>query len=138
MKDENKNEDANLQSPKDNPETIDPEFISDLPPEVREMVKFQLSSFTGKLPNPLINKLTPDHITNIIDNEKQEDNNRYKYAWSDRYFKAFYVVLVVGFLVFLITYLKSNDSELLIKILEILVAFASGVGVGIGYMSIKK
>jgi len=136
MAEENKDENNKLEPQPKNvkPSDEDQELISQLPPEVRENIKFHLSSFrAGGYPNPLVEKLTPEHIAEIISNDRQEDQNRYKYAWSSRFFRAFYVLMTLACLIFLIIFLKDNDSALLIKIIEYVIVFCGGLGAGIGY-----
>ena len=92
---------------KNREETINPEILNDLPPEVRDQVSLMISrsSYQGVMPNPLVEKLTPEHITQIIDASVADDNNNYKFITSNRIFKLIYTVICLAAFFLLLLFL---------------------------------
>lgn len=86
--------------------------------------------FSGRLPNPLADKIEPKHIDKILENVEKEDQREYKYANKRKNHETFYIVLFVLFMIFLIWFLAKDSPEIFDKILDIGVGFIGGIGGG--------
>jgi hypothetical protein len=53
---------------KNNANSIEPELLKGLPPEAENIVRMTMSSTVSPLINPLSEKITPEHISKIIEN----------------------------------------------------------------------
>lgn len=118
------------------------EIIEKLDPDDRKVItkSFQLmmSGFTPSPITPIIKKLTPEHITKIIDYSESEDKRHYRYASWNRFYFTLYVLAAIAVFIFLTIYLSKGNMDLYIKIVELLIAFAGGFGLGVGYKNSKK
>lgn len=116
---------------------IPPEVLKDLPAEQQERIKafirttFSMYSFSGQIPNPVLQKLTPEHITKVIDNthisdqrdrDERKDIRGYnlKLVWTG----LFVFLALVGFLVI------ENQIDLLKYLSIALFSFVGGYGLG--------
>ena len=104
-----------------------PEEFQHLPPDIQ---RFMSASYVGPMPNPLYDKLTPEHITAIINAGVKEDERRFKYFSSERNYKVFYFLSGLVVLALLTFFLLPYDKEMYTKIVEWTLVFASGSGVG--------
>jgi hypothetical protein len=119
--------------------SIDPEILENLSPELGKQISMMVtrSSYQGPLPNPLIEKLTEEHITKIIDASIQDDDRSYKFATSDRYFTLIYIILGLGIFLTLFFCLINKDIELLKDLLKIILGFITGGLSGYGFKTLK-
>lgn len=108
------------------------EIIDNLPPELKKVMEFSMHRYTGPMPNPLISKITPEHIEKIIDASDKSNERAYVDAKSTRKYALTYVIIGVLFIVFLVLFLVERDKELLNNIIErgvlIIAGFAGGYG----------
>lgn len=67
---------------------IPQEFFDKLPEEVQVSLRtaFSMQSFSGRLPSPLLEKLTPEHIDSLIEGSREEDARDYSLESSSRWF----------------------------------------------------
>ena len=116
---------------------IEPEILEKLPPEAKKQIKAQLSmmSVTAPLQNPLARKITPEHISRIIDLSEKDSTNAYKDTRASRRFAFGYVLIFVGLFVFLTIFLTPLDKDLYQSIITFLLTFLAGVGGGFGVKS---
>lgn len=77
------------------------------------------------------------HVSTFLDYTHEEDMEDRAYRKSGRWFLLGYVLLAVAVAVFLILFFYSRDRELLLKLFELGVAFAGGVGTGYGFKVYK-
>jgi len=90
----------------------------------------------GRAPShPIFDKFTPEHVGKFLDYSHDDDVHEYTLARENRWFYLAYVVLAIGFLVFLIVFLTPSHKDLLTDILRLLLAFAGGFGAGFGLKS---
>ena len=102
-----------------------------VPREIREQITAFISSESGPSPHPLISKITEEHITKMIDCTDAEGEREHSSRTRIQIFSFIIILLGLGFLVFLITYL-SDTQNLLGNILLGLGAFMGGMGTGFG------
>jgi hypothetical protein len=101
--------------------------------KVRELVRreaFGMFQF-GPAPNPLVEKMTEEHITKVIDNS-EADNKR-----SDYRIKFLAVILTIGFIAICGMFLYAGQSALLKEILTLFITFAGGFAGGYGFKAYK-
>jgi len=112
---------------------IPPEFLEAIPEEERHRVisiirSKMFASFTRET-NPIYEKVSPDHITAIINNSEGQDKRDRKERGNIRLMNLGMFILVLAFLVFIIIFLIENENMLHLIITAFL-AFAGGFGVG--------
>lgn len=115
------------------------EILDSLPPEVQETVKIamSMSSFTGRMPNPLLTKINESHITTILQQSGIEENNNYKDSQSSKLYSLVYVIIFVALVIFLIVFLVDRDKDLLFKLSERVLYIVGGFGGGYGFKAYK-
>ncbi len=108
-------------------------LLSEAPPEVRKqvgrMVQMTGMSFTGPVPNPLTQKMTPEHIGKIIEyTEADSQRDDRQLTSSRRYaFAAFCVALAfIGIL--LVIFVLNDERDLALQVLALAGAFGGGFG----------
>ncbi len=115
-------------------ETLIPDEIYENIPEedrdrIESIVSQTLISGVMRQNHPLSEKITPEHITKLIDNSEARDVRDYQERKSNRWYHLAVLVISLVFLAFLIIFLK-EDKELLYKVIIAIISFAGGFGVG--------
>lgn len=125
--------------PKDgNPETIDPEVIEGLPPEIKKVFEFGMLQMRSGPHNPIMDKLEPQHIDKILSIAEKDEEHSDKQTTKRRRYNLVYVLLGISVFIFLIVYLIEIDKELLLKILAAITLFGAGFGGGYGYRYLRS
>lgn len=120
------------------PEVLPPaiaEALKKAPPEVKQAIT-QMSMFSATGPmmppmHPLLNKLSPDQITKVLDYMRDSEKDTIKLHSSGRWFHLGYAILTIAFLVFLIVFLK-DSKDILFDVIKTIVALAGAVAGGYG------
>lgn len=115
------------------------EFVKEMPPFMLREMRFMAQLFSGgsgSVLHTLLGKFNESHIDKFLDSLRQDDQNKYKYYSSNRWFHLAYVGIGVSLLVFIFVLFADNQT-ILSDILKILVAFAGGLGSGYGLRSAK-
>jgi len=113
------------------------EELKDMPPAVRRM--FMASMSSGPVPNPIFEKVTRDHITQIIEQHGQEDERAYNYStYGRRYVFAGFVVSLILVLFILIYFPLVGLEEHIGVVLAGLGGLAAGFAGGYGYARARK
>jgi len=86
------------------------------------------SSMT-KSTSHLTEKITSEHITNIINNSDSQDKRDRDERKGQRKHNLLIFVISLVFLVFIIVFLK-EDKDLLYKLIIAVISFLGGVGIG--------
>jgi len=123
-----------------NSDEIDPSaVIEELPPDVKRVVETGLSiqRFTGTMPNPILSKITPEHIDKILGISEKEEENDFKSSKAKRGYNLIYVILFISLFIFLTIYLVGDNTDLYQEIIKIMVAVIGGFGGGYGYKSYR-
>jgi hypothetical protein len=119
------------------PAEIIEKALESAPPGIKEQIMTIFAAERwGPFPNPLIAKLTPEHITKLIDCAEEESKRSHSRHRIGRWQALIYFGLCLGFIVFLIVFLQ-NKEALLKDILIAILAFLGGGGVALGLMSFK-
>jgi hypothetical protein len=116
------------------------ELFDKLPPEVKQQITFLSSHQRIGLPpsNPIANKVTSEHIGEIIKIADNDSEREFKDNISTRRYSLTYFVLSLLFLTFLIVFLSQVDKALLIDVLKVFIGFLGGLGLGAYGMSRKS
>lgn len=125
-------------TPDKQPEEINiPEIVDSMPEEIRNVVETTSMMFSGRLPNPISKKITPEHISVLIEAATKEDERQFDYAKQGRWFNFIIFLVLIALFVFLIIYLSNSNSELLSEIIKAAIFIAAGFGSGYGYCKSK-
>jgi hypothetical protein len=89
---------------------------------VLRVISRQFMAMISGRSNPLLDKISPEHITEILNNSRRQD-------FSDKIYNVIILCICLAFLVFLIVYLQSQ-KDLLEKVILAFLSFAAGFGVG--------
>lgn len=112
------------------------EFLnkSKAPADVKRIIG-QMGAFQFMAPsvNPIVQKLSPQHIDKLLDYSHQESQNSYKLESHGRWFHLTYALFIIAFLAFLVIFLAKDNAVLFSDILKVLVVFAGGFGSGFGF-----
>lgn len=123
-------------SPSDNggSKVEEAEILETLPPEVKKVIEmgFSMQRISGSMPNPLLSKVTEGHINKILEIADKEENNSFSDKQSSKKYNAFYFLISILFVVFLIVFLVGKDKDLLLAIIEKSTYFLGGFGSGYG------
>lgn len=145
--DKNKNENKKELEKKDNKKEssqedlpIPAEVFETLPKEVQVSLKsmYSMQSFSGRAPSPLLEKLTPEHISSLIEGSMEENVRDYSLITSSRWFRLAYVLMGVGMFIFLTYFFGQSNESLYQDIIKMVVIFVGGFGVGLGFRSKKR
>lgn len=114
-------------------EVFPKEFLEAIPEEDRGRVKAVISqmmiSSNVRPRNPLLNKITSEHITSILSNSNQQDERRWTDKNWDRLYKG--VIFSISMVVVLVViYVLRDNQEALKIVMTALLSFGAGFGVG--------
>ncbi len=116
---------------KEDSEAIDPEIMDDMPEVFRKSL--EMTMISGRMPHPLMSKLTPEHVTKIIDSSEKEDVRRYKFSREGRWLAYGAFVILILLFIFLVIYLSGINEELLMEIIKAAIFVIAGFSGGYGY-----
>ena len=133
-------EDSNKKKAEDAETSIIPEeILESIPVEERgkvvSIIKQSMFSSITKRSNPIAEKITSEHITQLITKSDEQDKRDRTERRSLRNYNLILLIIGLGFIGFLIVFLQ-NDKELLIKIIVAIISFLGGFG--LGKSTIKK
>ncbi len=125
---------SDINSSTDNSDGIIPDEILEAIPEedrgkVASIIQQTMISGVMRRSNPIAEKITPDHITSIIDISDKQDIRDREDRKSDKRYNLALILIGLVFIGFLIVFLQANE-ELLIKIIIGIVSFIGGFGFG--------
>lgn len=115
-------------------EEIIPEEILDAIPEedrgrVASIIKQTMVSGVMRRSNPIADKITTEHITQLISRSDDHDKRDRKERKGERNYNLLLVIIGLVFIGFLIVFLQQNE-DLLIKIVIGIISFVGGFGFG--------
>lgn len=109
--------------------------IEAISPEIRpEALSFMamFKSQIGSLVNPIFEKMTPDNINTYLQNMREEVKQDFELKKGSRWYNLVYFIAILGAVIFLVVYLIRIDKDLMLRIIEMLMAFGGGFGAGYG------
>ena len=111
------------------------EVLKDAPEPIRERIEafFAASRSFGPSPNPLLQKLTPEHIHKVLDLQRKNDESEHLERTSQRRYALIYFSIIMVLIVFVLIVfgMIKNNPTLLTGVLSAILG--SGGGGGIGY-----
>lgn len=116
------------------PKPVPPEILAKLPPEAREVVQSLTAAvYSGPVPNPIAEKITSDHITQLItarnqDAEREHVDRKDTRRWATVLI-GLCLVVGVGMVVFLVI---AGQVDLADRLMERGILLGGGVGIGYG------
>ncbi len=114
-------------------EIIPEEILEAIPEEdrgkVASIIKQTMISGVMRRSNPIAEKITPEHITQIITKSDNQDIRDRSERKSERNYNLVLIVIGLVFIGFLIVFLQDNE-DLLIKIVIGIISFIGGFGFG--------
>lgn len=123
----------NLAQKETTPDIIPEEVFEAIPEEDRGRVKKVVSQMMISSPlrsgNPISEKITSEHITDLIKNSDAQDKRDRDERKTEKNYQIAFLVIGLLFMVFLIVFLK-DSPDLLYKILIALFSFLGGFGMG--------
>ena len=81
--------------------------------------------------NPVLEKVTEDHITKVIELTGEDSK-------ADRRYRMAYVLIGIAAFFLLTFYMLSVDKELYKQVVQLLVAVGGGFGAGYGYRRLQE
>ena len=112
---------------------IPDEVLEALPEEdrgkVASIIKQTMVSGVMRRSNPIADKITSEHITQIISRSDDQDQRDRSERKGERNYNLILIILGLVFVAFLIVFLQSNE-DLLIKIVIGIISFIGGFGFG--------
>lgn len=114
---------------------VPPEILASMPPELRSSFEqFSVMMRSGPSPDPLRQKITSEHISNIITQTGEEHRLEFELEKHGRYMSLGVLSLILLFVLAL--YILFRDKpEAVQPILTHLIAFAGGIGGGMALRS---
>lgn len=95
--------------------------------------------FSGPAPNPLIDKITSEHLTKIIDgSEKQSERVAVDRRESRGHTRFLVVAGMVTFLIASGIFLWGGQPQLLTTLVQFGIVFAGGLGAGAGFLKSRS
>lgn len=118
----------------DNDDSIIPdEILEAIPVEERgkviSVIKQSMFSSITRRSNPIADKITTEHITQLISKSDEQDKRDREERKGQRNYNLLLVLIGLAFIGFLIVFLQ-RDKELLVKIIIAIISFVGGFGVG--------
>lgn len=111
---------------------IPPEILEAMPPEVRSHIKESFGIISGPVANPIARKLTPEHITKVLDQHEAESQRLDSYRKQGRWFNIAILLIALGaFFLFAVMFGYSNP-ELFKQSIAFLATFFAGFAGGWG------
>lgn len=112
-----------------------PEFLAKMPKDIRQLFmslsSMQMTGFPHQS-SQIVEKLTPEHITQIINNAQEDSKIQDNQEFRNKIFGFLYYLGGGGIFVFLVLTLLPTNKELLQEILKLAIVFGGGIGLGIG------
>lgn len=106
--------------------------------EAKKSMEYLISmrQFTGPMPPQIFDKITPEHITSIIEQQGQLDERNFSLAKTARGWNFVNAILAMtffgGLFIFLTLFLGAKDIEAYKSILQDFFLFAAGFSGGFG------
>lgn len=126
-------EEENTSSEEGHQEMIPDKILDAIPEEdrgrVSSIIRQTMISGVMRGNNPIADKITSDHITDLIKKSDDQDVRDRQERQGERNYNLILIIIGLGFIGFLIVFLRSNE-DLLIKIVIGIISFIGGFGFG--------
>lgn len=113
--------------------SLEKEALRTLPPEAQKVVgQLLVSRSVSPVPNPLLEKLNTNHITEILELSRRRGEREFENGRAGRRYRMAYIVIwIVAFFV-LTFYMLPIDRDLYKQVVQLLIAVGGGFGAGYG------
>lgn len=110
------------------------EILEKLPPQTRhEIEAFFAAGTWGPMPNPVAAKITPEHITKLLEVHGQENEREYSDRRDSRHWAVVSALLaIVALGGFVLALVGLGQTSLAGEFVKLAIAFGGGVGGGYG------
>ena len=122
---------SNSSEKQDETDSVEPEILKNIPPEFKQIVEVGMARL-GPVPNPLLQKITSEHIDKILDLSGKDNERIFQDTRSSRQYTLLYVSIGAALFLFLTVYLVPMDKQLYLEIVKSIVLAGGGFGVGFG------
>jgi hypothetical protein len=127
---------SDIQHPK---EQVLPKVLEGLPSDTMREIRSVMSMSMGRMSHPIVEKLTPEHITTILQHGNEQDGRDFQSAgYIRRYFFLTLVLFVVLFVFLTVYFVGQGKVDLYFKVLSYFGTFVAGLLGGFGGGSIVK
>ena len=113
---------------------IPEEFLDNLPPEERNQFVQLISSITqfgGPVFNPVLRRITSDHITQLIGNDEAKSRREAESEKSGRRYQFTYFTVTIAVLLFLVVFFTLQQrTDLITATLTGIAGLGAGFGLG--------
>ena len=113
---------------------LPPELLEGMPPEGRRLFTQAFSSmtqFAGPVFNPVLRRITSEHITQVLDNSEAQSSRDAESERSNRRYQFGYFIVGIAALLFLLVFFTLREQyHLLAAVITGAMGFGSGFGVG--------
>ena len=116
---------------------IPPELIEKLPKEAREHVE-SIFMASGPVQNPIVKKVTSEHITQMIDYREKQSQRTHKSSESKRRYTFVYTIIAAALLVGFAHQMIPENLAFFQEVLEKLIAFLLGGVGGWGWATVRS
>ena len=108
--------------------------LADIPKPVLKSAEMFMAQMvrSGSMPSPFLEKVTPEHVTQVIESNDMETKLTIEDRQKCRYFNVVYIILGLVALGFLVLTLQGSNPDLLEKLITIVLSFVGGMGAGWG------
>lgn len=134
-------EEKNTSNESGQEEVIPEEILEAIPEEdrgrVSSIIRQTMISGVMRGNNPIADKITSDHITDLIKKSDDHDVRDRQERQGERNYNLILIIIGLVFIGFLIVFLQSNEN-LLIKIVIGIISFIGGLGFGKTIKSTKE
>lgn len=117
---------------KDDAESEVLEGFEDIPPQMRQVVEFGMAQI-GSRSNPLIKKISSEHIDKVLDQGERDNEREFKDVQSSRRYGFAYFLAALALLVFLTIFIAPLDKALYLEIVKAIAFLGGGFGAGYGF-----
>ena len=129
-------ENCDNENEKDGEPVIPEELLNEIPPNQRKEFIQSFTRISGvfQQPNPLLKKITSDHITDLIKNHHEADQRDREERQGERNYN--FKILITVLLTILILcggFIYAKQEEFLKYIIGAIIGFGGGFGVGKHY-----
>ena len=115
-----------------------PEASLPAPQQVIEQFGQIIAGGISPVHNPVLEKVTGEHIHKALENSDKEDERAFEYSKAGRRYTMAYVLIGITAFFLLTFYMLSVDKELYKQIIQLLVAVGGGFGAGYGYRRLQE
>ena len=113
---------------------IPPEVLENMPPEMRSAViqaSLSTTQFSTPVLNPVLQRVRPEHITQIINNVDTQSNREAEAEKSNRRYQfSYFIVTIVVLLALLVFFAIREQYNVLIPVVTGITGLGSGFGIG--------